>query len=70
MVGHIFEDSLPSWRCGERLYLITECRWFLGLRRSGNGYRYMHRIFAYDLEWQRCKQMFDAKGIYENIVLV
>jgi hypothetical protein len=70
IVGHIFEDSLPSWRCGDRLYLIPECRWVLGLRRSGIGYRYMYRVFVSDLEWQQRKQQFDGKGIYENIVLV
>jgi hypothetical protein len=69
-VGHIFEDTLPSWRCGDRLFLISECRWVLGLRRSGNGYQYMYRVFVSDLEWQQRKQLFDGKGIYENIVLV
>ena len=70
IVGHIFEDSLPSWRCGDKLYLIPECRWVLGLRHNGNGYRYMYRVFVSDLEWQQRKQLFDGKGIYENIVLV
>lgn len=70
IVGHIFEDSLPSWRCGDRLYLIPECRWVLGLRHSGNGSRYMYRVFVSDLEWQQRKQLFDGKGIYENIVLI
>jgi hypothetical protein len=70
IVGHMFEDSLPSWRCGDRLYLIPECRWVLGLRRSGSGYRYMYRVFVSDLEWQQRKQLFDGIGIYENIVLV
>jgi hypothetical protein len=70
LVGHIFEDSLPSWRCGDRLYLIPECRWVLGLRRSGIGYRYMYRVFVSDLEWQQRKQHFDGRGIYESIVLV
>jgi hypothetical protein len=70
IVGHMFEDSLPSWRYGDRLYLIPECRWVLGLRRSGNGYRYMYRVFVSDLEWQQRKHLFDGKGIYENIVLV
>ncbi|KAH6613034.1 hypothetical protein C7974DRAFT_405060 [Boeremia exigua] len=70
IVGHMFEDSLPSWRCGDRLYLIPECRWVLGLRRSGNRYRYMYRVFVSDLEWQQRKQLFDGKGIYEDIVLV
>jgi hypothetical protein len=70
IVGHMFEDSLPSWRCDDRLYLIPECRWVLGLRCSGNGCRYMYRIFVSDLEWQQRKQLFNGKGIYENIVLV
>jgi hypothetical protein len=70
IVGHLFEDSLPSWRCGDKLYLIPECRWVLGLRRSGSGYRYMYRVFVSDLEWQQRKQLFDGKGIYENIILV
>jgi hypothetical protein len=66
----MFEDSLPSWQCGDRLHLIPECRWVLGLRRSGSGYRYMYRVFVSDLEWQQRKQLFDGKGIYENILLV
>ena len=70
IVGHMFEDSLPSWRCGDRLYLIPECRWVLGLRRSGSGYRYMYRAFISDLEWQQRKQLFDSQGTYENILLV
>jgi hypothetical protein len=70
IVGHMFEDPLPSWQCGDRLYLIPECRWVLGLRRSGSGYRYMYRVFVSDLEWQQRKQLFDGKGIYENILLV
>ncbi|KAH4069868.1 hypothetical protein HBH70_076250 [Parastagonospora nodorum] len=70
IVGHMFEESLPSWQCGDRLYLIPECRWVLGLRRSGIGYRYMYRVFVSDLEWQQRKQQFDGRGIYENIVLV
>jgi hypothetical protein len=70
IVGHMFEDSLPPWQCSDRLYLIPECRWVLGLRRSGNGYRYMYRVFVSDLEWQQRKQLFDGKGIYENILLV
>lgn len=69
-VGYIFEDTLPSWRCGDRLFLIPECRWVLGLRRSGYGYQYMYRVFVSDLKWQQRKQLFDGKGIYENIVLV
>jgi hypothetical protein len=56
--------------CGDRLYLIPECRWALSLRRSGSGYRYMYRVFVSDLKWQQCKQLFVGKGIYENIVLV
>lgn len=70
IVGHMFEDSLPTWRCGDRLYLIPECRWVLGLRSNGNGYRYMYRVFISDLEWQQRKQLFGSKGIYENILLV
>jgi uncharacterized protein YdaT len=70
IVGHMFEDLLPSWRCGDKLYLIPECRWVLGLRRSDRGYRYMYRVFFSDLEWQQRKQLFDGNGIYENIVLV
>jgi hypothetical protein len=70
IVGHLFEDSLPSCRCGDRLYIIPECRWVLGLRRSGSGYRYMYRVFVSDLEWQQRNQLFDDKGIYENILLV
>jgi hypothetical protein len=70
IVGHIFEDSLPSWRYDDKLYLIPECRWVLGLRRCGNGYRYMYRVFVSDLEWQQRRHLFDGKGIYENIVLV
>jgi hypothetical protein len=70
IVGHIFEDLLPSWRCGDRLYLIPECRWVLGLRHSGNGYRYMYRVFVSDLEWQQRKQLFEGNGTYEDIVLV
>lgn len=72
IVGHIFEDedSPPSWQPGDRLYLIPECRWVLGLRRSGNGYRYMYRVFISDLAWQQRKHMFDGQGTYEDIVLV
>lgn len=70
IVGHMFEDSLPSWRCGDRLYLIPECRWVLGLRRSGSGYRYMYRAFIPDLERQQRKQLFDGQRTYENILLV
>jgi hypothetical protein len=72
IVGHIFEDedSPPCWQSGDRLYLIPECRWVLGLRRSGSGYRYMYRVFISDLAWQQRKQMFDDEGIYEDIVLV
>lgn len=70
IVGHMFEDSLPSWRCGDRLYLIPECRWVLGLRRRGNGYRYMYRVFISDLEWKQRKQLFNGNGIYEDIVLI
>ena len=70
IVGHMYEDSLPSWRCGDRLYLIPECRWVLGLRRSGSAYRYMYRVFISDLAWQQRKQLFDGKGSYESILLV
>jgi len=70
IVGHIFEDLLPSWRRGDRLYLIPECRWILGLQRSGKGYRYVYRVFVSDLEWEQRKQLFDEKGTYEDIVLV
>lgn len=72
IVGHIFEDedSPPSWQSGDRLYIIPECRWALGLRCSGRGYRYMYRVFISDLSWQQRKHMFDDKGIYEDIVLV
>ena len=72
IVGHIFEDedSPPCWQSGDRLYLIPECRWVLGLRRSGSGYRYMYRVFISDLEWQHRKQMFDDQGTYEDIVLI
>ncbi|KAF7670960.1 hypothetical protein GT037_010924 [Alternaria burnsii] len=72
IVGHIFEDenSPPSWQSSDRLYIIPECRWALGLRRSGRGYRYMYRVFISDLSWQQRKHMFDDKGIYEDIVLV
>jgi hypothetical protein len=69
IVGHMFEDSLPPWRCGDKLYLIPECRWALGLRRSGSAYRYMYRVFISDLDWQQRKMMFDGKGIYESILL-
>ncbi|RYN98107.1 hypothetical protein AA0120_g2721 [Alternaria tenuissima] len=72
IVGHIFEDedSPPCWQSGDKLYLIPECRWVLGLRRNGSGYQYMYRVFISDLAWQQRKQMFDDKGVYENIVLV
>lgn len=70
IVGHIFEDLLPSCQHGDRLYLIPECRWVLGLRHSGSGYRYMYRVFVSDLEWEQRKQLFDGKGVYENIILV
>jgi hypothetical protein len=69
IVGHMFEDSLPPWRCGDKLYLIPECRWALGLRRSGSAYRYMYRVFISDLDWQQRKVVFDGKGIYESILL-
>ncbi|CAN9210891.1 unnamed protein product [Alternaria alternata] len=72
IVGHIFEDedSPPCWQSGDKLYLIPECRWVLGLRRNGSGYQYMYRVFISDLAWQQRKQLFDDKGVYENIVLV
>jgi hypothetical protein len=70
IVGHMFEDSLPSWRYGDRLYLIPECRWVLGLRGSGSRYRYMYRVYVSDLEWHQRKQLFDGKGDRENILLV
>lgn len=70
IVGHIFEDSLPSWQRDDRLYLIPECRWVLGLRRSGIGYQYMYRVFISDLGWQQRREMFNERGIYKNIVLV
>jgi hypothetical protein len=72
IVGHIFEDEdlPPSWQCGDSLYLIPECRWVLGLRRSGSGYRYMYRVFISDLAWEQRKQTFNDQGTYEDIVLV
>ncbi|KAH8624599.1 hypothetical protein IG631_20064 [Alternaria alternata] len=72
IVGHIFEDedSPPCWQSGDKLYLIPECRWALGLRHNGSGYRYMYRVFISDLAWQQRKQMFDDKGVYESIVLI
>lgn len=70
IVGHVFEDSLPSWQSGDRLFLIPECRWILGLRHTGKGYRYMYRIFISNLEWEERKKLFDEKAIYEDIVLV
>lgn len=70
IVGHILEDSLPSCRHDDKLYLIPECRWVLGLRHNGRGYRYMYRVFVSDLEWEQRKRPFDGKGIYENIILI
>jgi hypothetical protein len=71
IVGHIFEDedSLPCWQSGDKLCLIPECRWVLGLRRNGSGYRYMYRVFISDLTWQQRKHMFDAKAVYEDLSL-
>jgi hypothetical protein len=70
IVGHIFEDSLPSWRCGDRLFLIPESRWALGLRSNGDAYRYIYRVFISDLEWKQRQSWFDGKCIYKDIVLV